>query len=733
MLILILSCDLELKFVSHAEDSPGFRPHTESIGMSIEASKALIEADPDLPLDCWEAASGGATRTRAIGDPEEDGYWRRISVRESDDGCPEELVVSYEAGHLAPSAELAKARRRLVNALEAIPDPVAYFNSRDRLVLCNTAYSELHAGKSSAGTVVSGMRFEEILKQGRENGALEISDEAQAEWLSVRLNKRQDPVFETETRTRDGRWFRVVDRVTEVGDRVHLLIDVTSMKKSQSRLEEVEAGARVGMWSFDMDSGQGTSNGKLAEILGYFPSELANADLTTWQSLAHPDDWVFLDAGFNECMSGERERCELQFRMKHKKGRWVWVMARGGVAERDPNGKVRQMAGVLLDISVRKKLETELKLRAAAVEASADAIMITDASGSIVDANPALLRLFRAQAPQDVLGHPWYRLYARSAAADLAAVAFPVIRSDRHWQGDALAKRLDGSQFEQSISMTELPDGKIVHVSRDVSALKELERGRRILREEIELAQRQEVINLLAAGLTHDFSNLLAVISHLTDPDSAVAFEKIDIRSEIHRASRQMIDLLEPLRGYVKGTAVEKDADLVDVVRNAAELTALGAPLGLSVESDLPVHALKAMVDPLRLTQVLMNLGLNARDVIGHEEGTIRFALSRDSAAPADLPLELGQVPAAPFAHMIVSDTGSGIPNDIRQRIWEPYFTTKGDQGTGLGLALIAAIIRDVGGGIALETGLGHGTTFHLFWPLNHPEAVAEVGKATVS
>jgi signal transduction histidine kinase len=308
-----------------------------------------------------------------------------------------------------------------------------------------------------------------------------------------------------------------------------------------------------------------------------------------------------------------------------------------------------------------------------------------------------------------------------------------VIRSDRHWQGEALARRLDGSQFEQSISMTELPDGKIVHVSRDVSALKELERGRRILREEIELAQRQEVINLLAAGLTHDFSNLLAVISHLTDPDSAVAFEKIDTRAEIHRATRQMIDLLEPLRGYVKGAAVEKDADLVDIVRNAAELTALGAPRALSVENDLPDHALKAMVDPVRLTQVLMNLGLNARDVIGHEEGTIRFALSRDSAALADLPLELGQVPAAPFVHIIVSDTGSGIPNDIRQRIWEPYFTTKGDKGTGLGLALIAAIIRDVGGGIALETESGQGTTFHIFWPLNYLETGADVDEATAS
>ncbi|WP_229747936.1 PAS domain-containing sensor histidine kinase [Marivita lacus] len=727
VLILILSRDLELRFVSHTESTPAFRPSTDTVGLPVEASKALIEADPDLPLDCRAALERGHVQTRSIGDPAGEGYLRRISVRKADDGRLEELVVSYEAGPLAPRTELSKVRRRLANAIEAIPDPVAYFDAEDRLVLCNTLYSNLHIGSGSEVVVVPGMRFEDVLRQDLANGALEMSEEAQTAWLSERLRKRRDPVFETEIRMRDRRWFRVVDRATEDGDRVNVLIDITSLKTAQRRLEEVELGSRVGLWSLDLVTGESSTNVYWAEMLGYDPDTMGTIGFEDWRALVHPDDVQKAVSGFNDCIAGTADRFEIEYRMRHRNGQWIWVLGRGGVADRDPEGRVRQIAGVLLDISARKALEAELGLRAAAVEASADAIMITDGSGCIIDANPALLSLFRAKNQTDLLGHPWHRLYDRSAAADLAAEAFPSLRSEQHWRGEVIATRLDGSLFEQALSMTEMPDGKIVHVSRDISAIKALARDQRALQEKVELAQRQEAINLLVAGLTHDFSNLLALILHLSDPASADAavLATIDVRAEIHRAARQMVNLLEPLQGYVAGTSTLEEVDFVDIVRNATKLTALGAPRLLSVESDLPDQPMMTLVDPLRLTQVLLNLGLNARDAIGHEKGTIRFALSQGSEAPEGVTLDVGQVPDAPFAHLIISDTGPGIEADIREKIWMPYFTTKGGQGTGLGLALIAEIVRDVGGGIALQTMPRRGATFHILWPLTKSPAQA--------
>ncbi|MFA8387577.1 MAG: PAS domain S-box protein [Pelagibaca sp.] len=723
MLILILSRDLELQFVSHTEATPAFRPSSKTVGLPIEASKALIEADPDLPLDCKAALERGHEQTRSIGDPYGDGYLRRISVRMADVGRAQELVVSYEAGPLAPRTELNKVRRRLANAIEAIPDPVAYFDAEDCLVLCNTAYSNLHTGSRSDAAIVPGMRFEDILRHDLANGALEIPEEAQTAWLSQRLQKRRNPVYETEIRTPDRRWYRVVDRATEDGDRVHVLIDITSLKTAQRRLEEVEHGSRVGLWSIDLVTGESSANAYWAEMLGYDPDTMGTFGFDDWRALVHPDDVQDAVSGFNDCIAGTADRFEVGYRMRHAEGHWVWILGRGGVADRSFDGEVRQMAGVLLDISARKALEAEVALRAAAVETSADAIMITDGSGCIIDANPALLRMASAQNPNDLLGHPWHRLYSLPAAADLAAAAFPSLRSEGYWQGEAFAKRLDGSLFEQALSMTEMPDGKVVHVSRDISATKAFARDQQALREELELAQRQEAINLLLAGLTHDLSNLLALISHLSDPAStdAAVLKSIDIRAEIHRAARQMVHFLEPLQSYMSGPSPLEEADLADLVRNAAKLTALGAPRLLTVENHLPDQPMMTLVDPLRLTQVLLNLGLNARDAIGRKKGTIRFTLSQESEAPEGVVLDAGQLPDAPFAHLVVSDTGPGIEAAVREKIWTPYFTTKGGHGTGLGLALTAQIMRDVGGGIALKTQPGRGATFHVLWPLRQP------------
>ncbi|MEZ0468922.1 PAS domain-containing protein, partial [Phaeobacter sp. SYSU ZJ3003] len=466
MLILILSSDLELKFVTHTDVAKDFCPPTDNIGMPIEASKSLIETDPNLSFDCRAALKGKPGQIRRIVGASKEEYLRRISLRRSDNGLQDELIISYQAGALTPRLELAKVRQRFANAIEAVSDPVAYFDSEDRIVLCNTAYANLHTKLGSGSVVLPGMKFEEILRQDLENGALEVSKEAQDAWLSERLKKRRDAVFETEIRTRDRRWFRVIDRLTVDGDRVHLLIDISKLKTAQRQLEEVEAGSKVGLWSLNLETGEGLVNRHWEEMFGFEQNTLNPVGFEGWRTLVHPDDLPTAMSGFDDCIAGIKDRFEVEYRMRHKEGHWVWVLSRGGIADRDAEGRVYQMAGVLIDISTRKELEGDLNLRAAAVQASADAIMVTDASGEIIDANSALLRLFRAQKQEEILGYPWYRLYARSAAAKLAAEAFPAIRIHQQWRGEVISTRLDGSQFEQAISMTEMPDGKIVHVSR---------------------------------------------------------------------------------------------------------------------------------------------------------------------------------------------------------------------------------------------------------------------------
>ena len=129
----------------------------------------------------------------------------------------------------------------------------------------------------------------------------------------------------------------------------------------------------------------------------------------------------------------------------------------------------------------------------------------------------------------------------------------------------------------------------------------------------------------------------------------------------------------------------------------------------------------------MRLTQVLLNLGLNARDALECQAGEICFSLSEADELPDGVEIVAGAVPEVRFALFTVSDTGPGIPDDVLARIWEPRFTTKGQRGTGLGLPLIATIVSEIGGGVAVRTRLGEGTTFYVCWPIreeddSHPD-----------
>jgi len=725
VLHLILSPDLNLCFLYPPDAATTFKPGPEHLGQPVESARLLIAADPGLPLDCRAAAKGVDVPPRRIGASAGEGYLRRIFVRAGPDAKPLDLIVTYEVGAMVARAELARVRSRLAGAIAAIPDPVAYFDDGGRLVLCNGAYGRLHGAE--AHQHLTGLSFEEILQRTPRDQGNAQTPGPDERWINERIKVPHKPVFESEFRLDDGRWFREIDRATDDGGRVHVLLDVTGLKETTRRLEEVVEGARVGTWSLDPQSGAGTVNAYWAELLGLTHPELGQIGFEDWRALVHPDDVSNAEAGFLDCLSGKAERFDVEYRMRHRSGRWVWVLGRGGVSDRFADGRVRQIAGVLLDISSRKRLEAELTLRAAAVAATEDAVLITDASGTVLDANPAHARLFGIDDPGELVGASWLDFFDAEAAADLASRAFPELRAEGGWRGDVHAQRSNGAVFEQELSLTEMPEGEIVWVGRDVSKRKALAREQQALRDRVEVAQRQEVINLIAAGLTHDLGNLLAAVMHLSDPILAGHRRAEDVLQKVHGLSLQMVEMLVPLRDVgITGLGVE-ESNLGSLMCEAAQLVSLGAPDHHQIRTRLPEKALWSVLEPMRLTQVLLNLGLNARDALECQAGEICFSLSEADELPDGVEIVAGAVPEVRFALFTVSDTGPGIPDDVLARIWEPRFTTKGQRGTGLGLPLIATIVSEIGGGVAVRTRLGEGTTFYVCWPIreeddSHPD-----------
>lgn len=716
MLLLILSKDLKLRFIS-PDATASFRPHPAHLDLPIEAAEGLMAVDPGLSLDCRSALREGATVLREINPSRDDGYLRRIMLRAAGDHQAEELVISYEPKVCAQRLELTQVRKHLVDALEAIQDPFAYYDKYDCLVHYNEAYARLH--HSSEGEIIAGMRFEEILRRSLRSGLIRIPVERHEKWLRNRLAQRERQTFEGEIRFSNGRWFRVTERSTVGGSCVHLLVDITDLKTAKVALEQVISGAQAATWTVDLKTGESVMNDRWTETLGLDQQIVTSLGFEGWRKLVHPEDVAAAEAGFLQCADGTDTVFEVEYRLRHRLGHWVWVLARGGVSDYDTDGRPLRISGVLLDISGQKRLEAELAMQSAAIAATEEGITITDEAGTILFTNPAHAEMFGHGGPVSLIGQPWYSLYSPQVAAELAVKAFPALREQGYWTGHAEALRANGTIFEQELSLTEIPGGKIICINRDVTSRNAIERERLEIRDRIELAQRQEIVNLLAAGLTHDLANLIAIISQISDP----ALEEAGIRlpqslENIHATARQAISLLEPLRSLGTVRRETEETDLADLLNEATGILKLGATHNHKITANLPSEPIVAKVDPLKTMQVLLNLGLNARDALGDGKQEIALSLSLGEPVPQTATLEVGEIPDEPYALFSVSDTGTGITPEVRTWLWEPHFTTKGNMGTGLGLPVIAEIVRETGGAIALETTPGAGTTFYVAWPL---------------
>ncbi len=137
----------------------------------------------------------------------------------------------------------------------------------------------------------------------------------------------------------------------------------------------------------------------------------------------------------------------------------------------------------------------------------------------------------------------------------------------------------------------------------------------------------------------------------------------------------------------------------------------------------VPETPVEALADPTDVLQLLLNLGINARDAIADSPGAISIRLSSASCHVPTGAMAVGRVdPARRYACLTVEDTGPGMPPDVASRILTPYFSTKGDLGTGLGLAVVSSVIEDNGGALSLTTELGKGTKFEVFWPIDMVE-----------
>ena len=374
-----------------------------------------------------------------------------------------------------------------------------------------------------------------------------------------------------------------------------------------------------------------------------------------------------------------------------------------------------------------KKSENNLKI---ILDSIGDAVIGTSLDGVVSSMNAVAQSLTGCQLP-DAHGKPLDSVYNKLDFIKQTPIPVPVneVLNSNSLVRFATPSTLisaDGSVYTISDRAAPIMDAGgtaigMVLVFNDITREQQLE-------DQLRQSQKMDAVGKLAGGIAHDFNNILHVIlgygdilgRKISDP------QQRKLLSEVINAGNSARQLVMQLLTFSRAeTRCERQCvDLNSLVSNFRKLISRILEENIKLNIACSPDPLNVSIDPGQIEQVLMNLCVNARDAMPGG-GSLSIHTSTTTFSPHNRPPCL--IPDGSYACCEISDTGTGIPREIQNRVFEPFFTTKAvGHGTGLGLATSYAIIQKHQGGIVLESTPGRGTTFRLLIPLCQTETSTE-------
>jgi two-component system cell cycle sensor histidine kinase/response regulator CckA len=459
------------------------------------------------------------------------------------------------------------------------------------------------------------------------------------------------------------------------------------------------------------------ANKAFCDFVGYSAEELRNRRML---DLTHPDDRPRASAARDRLVRGELTQVSWERRFIHKSGLTFWALVNTTLV-RDADNDPAYFISQIIDISDRKMAEdavraAENRLRAL-IGAMRDAIVVLDRAGRYVDVAPSATDVLH-RAPADLLGRRLHDVFP-SAQADAFQAAVEQALQTR--SPVEMAYDLDVRGERCWFDSTFLPQAgdRVVWITRDATSRRRTEQALRESEEQLRQAQKMEAVGQLAGGIAHDFNNLLMAImsnAELAAGDISESSPVAGYVDEIKNASRRARSLTQQLLAFSRRQMLQPVVlDLNSVVTESQLMIRrlMGATIAMEVKLSPDLGHVRA--DPGQLSQVLINLAVNARDAMP-QGGRLTISSTnieisrRDASKPG---LKEGS-----YAALVVRDTGSGMTEDVRSRVFEPFFTTKPPgQGTGLGLSTAYGIVKQSGGYIDVESAPSAGTTFTVLLP----------------
>lgn len=583
----------------------------------------------------------------------------------------------------------------LIDALEALNEGIAIYDAEERLVICNGRYKELLGPLKDM--IVPGMQWRDLIHSCVEKGMVSSLHESGEDWLSTSEAERGRFAQETEIRQTDGRTFHISYHPTKSGGFVVTRSDITERRNAENMARDREA-----LLTTIMDTNPTPVIMARMDDSRIIYRSPAAIDL--YGEVDYARDYFVDPGGRAEYLAKLKENDRVhdeRFKVRAAGGRERVVSLSGGLTEY--NGAPHVVTSVT---DITERLEREALIRKVVESCPASIVMSRLEDGEILFTSPSF---------DAVLGPathtPEFYVNPEDRAGFLDTLTRK--REIHDYRVQFWNTKRQPTWFAVSARLIEW-EGEEVTVAhtRDLTDELAIEDELSQQREQVFQSEKMSALGGLLAGVAHELNNPLSVVvghalmlqDEATDPDIQRQIGKIS------NAAARCAKIVKTFLTMARQSPVVMDrTDVNDVVSTAVEVARYGdSPSGAEITFELEPDLAPICIDADQVTQVLINLILNAEQAIGNSGvgGQVQVRTERGASERE--------------VRVIVEDDGPGIPKDIRARVFDPFFTTKEvGEGTGIGLSVCHRIVSAHNGSITLEWVKPHGARFVVTLPCN--------------